>query len=269
MSYKTICAGFLYNDPRNPAVLDAAVKLAAEHGAHLIGVHLVPPLNVPVYAAVPLPDDIVSEYYADAEKAGGALQETFNAACQHAGVDSREWQGGARTVLSVLEEQANVVDLFVLAQHGFGDHDWLLGEACLMLGTPIFAVPEMGTYESFGKTILLAWAPRRECARAVRDAMPMLQKADKVVVLRGGSGNDAEDVGVGAYLARHGVKADIKHVTVGEVAIGDAILNAVTDEGCDMIVMGAYGHSRVREMAFGGATRDVLRHMTAPTLLSH
>jgi len=93
MSYKTICAGFLYNDPRNPSVLDAAVKLAAEHGAHLIGVHLVPPLNVPVYAAVPLPDDIVSEYYADAEKAGGALQETFNAACQHAGVDSREWQG--------------------------------------------------------------------------------------------------------------------------------------------------------------------------------
>lgn len=269
MTYRTICAGFLQGDPRNQSVMDAAIKLAKERDAHLTGVHLVPPLNLPIYAAVPFPDGMMSSYYAEADAEGDKLRETFDAHCQSAGLDSHEWQGGARSVLSVLEEIAPVTDLFVLAQHASGEHDWLLGEASLLLGVPILAIPESGTFESFGKTVLLAWAPRRECARAVRDAMPILREADQVVVLRGDVRDDARDVGVGAYLSRHGVNADIRHVTTDEVSIGDAILNAVTDYGCDMIVMGAYGHSRIREMAFGGATRHVLQHMTVPTILSH
>ncbi|MBO6782600.1 MAG: universal stress protein [Alphaproteobacteria bacterium] len=269
MSYKTICAGFLYDDPRNEAVLDAAIHLAVKHGAHLTGLHLVPPLNVPVYAAVPLPNDMVGAYYDAADNSGKAFGETFDARCEHAGVDSREWRGDGHGALVQLEQQAPVTDLFVLAQHGTGDHSWLIGEASMLVGTPIVAVPEMGSYDAFGKTVLLAWAPRRECARAVRDAMPILQQADKVVVFRGDVEDESLDVGIGAYLARHDVAAQVKHVSTGDVSIGDAILNTVTDEGCDMIVMGAYGHSRVREMAFGGATRHVLQHMTAPTLLSH
>jgi len=269
MSYQTICAGFLQGDPRNQAVMDAAIKMALDQGAHLTGVHLVPPLNVPIYVAVPFPDDLMASYYADAEAEGEKLQAVFEARCESAGVESREWHGGARTVLTVLEELAAVTDLFVLAQHTSGDYDWLLGEATLLLGVPILAIPEAGNFETFGKNVLLAWAPRRECARAVRDAMPILREADQVVVLRGDVADDARDVGIGAYLSRHGVRASIKHVTTDEVAIGDAILNAVTDEGCDMIVMGAYGHSRIREMTFGGATRNVLKHITAPTMLSH
>lgn len=269
MTYQTICAGFLQGDPRNQAVMDAAIKMALDQGAHLTGVHLVPPLNVPIYVAVPFPDDLMSSYYADAEAEGEKLHETFEARCESAGVRSREWQGGARTVLTVLQELAPVTDLFVLAQHISGDYDWLLGEATLLLGAPILAIPEAGNFETFGQNVLLAWAPRRECARAVRDAMPILRAADQVVVLRGDVADDARDVGLGAYLSRHGVKANIKHVTTDEVSIGDAILNAVTDEGCDMIVMGAYGHSRIREMTFGGATRQVLKHMTVPTVLSH
>lgn len=269
MTYQTICAGFLQGDPRNQAVMDAAIKMALDQDAHLTGVHLVPPLNVPMYGGIPLPDDMMSTYYAEADAEGEKLREVFEARCASAGVDSREWQGEARAVLSVLEEIAPVTDLFVLAQHMSGDHDWLLGDAALLLGTPILAIPEAGNFETFGKRVLVAWAPRRECTRAVRDAMPLLRAADQVVVLRGDVSDDARDVGIGAYLSRHGVQANIKHVTTDEVSIGDAILNAVTDEGCDMIVMGAYGHSRIREMAFGGATRQVLKHMTAPTILSH
>jgi nucleotide-binding universal stress UspA family protein len=131
------------------------------------------------------------------------------------------------------------------------------------------AIPEAGKFENIGKTILLAWTPKRECARAVRDAMPLLQQADRVVVFRGNAEDDGRDVEIGAHLARHGVKAEIKHVVAKEVSVGDAVLNTVTDEGCDLVVMGAYGHSRVRELAFGGVTRDVLEHMTVPPLLSH
>jgi len=269
MSYQIICAGFLHGDSRNEAVMDAAIEISLKHDAHITGVHLVPTLNVPVYVAVPFPDDMMGKYYEDAAADGEKLRATFEEKCKKAGVTFEDWQGGARSILPALEELAPVTDLFVLAQHASGDLDWLLGEASLLLGAPILAVPKAGTYTNFGKTVLLAWAPRRECARAVRDAMPFLQAAEKVVVLRGDVPEDGRDIGVGAYLARHGVKADIKHVTTSDISIGDVILNAVTDEGCDMIVMGAYGHSRIREMAFGGATRHVLQHMTAPTLLSH
>ncbi len=269
MTYRSICVGLLRGDPRNQATLDAAVRLAAEQDAHLTGMLLIPPLNIPVYAAIPLPDDVMTDYYNDADKEAEGLRAVFEDGCRSAGVSSCEWQGGAHNIVQSLQNIAPVTDLFVLSQHGGGDYSWLIGEASLTLGTPILAIPEAGSFESIGKTVLLAWTPRRECARAVRDAMPLLQGAARVVVFRGNAGDDSRDVGLGAYLARHGVKVEIKHVDTKEVSIGTAVLNTVTDEGCDMVVMGAYGHSRVRELAFGGVTRDILEHMTVPTLLSH
>ena len=71
------------------------------------------------------------------------------------------------------------------------------------------------------------------------------------------------------HLARHGVKTDVRHTVATDIDVGDAILNAVSDHAAHLLVMGAYGHSRMREFVFGGATRYILRHMTAPTLLSH
>jgi len=269
MSYRSICVGLLPGDARNEATLDAAFRLAAERDAHLTGMLLIPPLNIPVYAAIPLPDDVMSDYYKDADKEADGLGTVFEDGCRAAGVTSFEWQGGAQNIVQSLQDIAPVTDLFVLTQHAGGDYGWLIGEASLALGVPIMAIPEAGNFETIGKTVLLAWTPRRECARAVRDALPLLQEADRVVVFRGNAEDGGRDVELGAYLARHGVKAEIKHVTTNEVSIGDSLLNTVTDEGCDMVVMGAYGHSRVRELAFGGVTRNVLEHMTVPTLLSH
>ncbi|MDA0787108.1 MAG: universal stress protein [Proteobacteria bacterium] len=269
MTYQSICVGLLRSDPRNQDTLDAASQLAAAWDAHLTGMLLVPPLNIPVYAAIPLPDDVMTDYYKDADIEADSLGEAFENACRAAGVASSEWQGSAHNIVQSLQDVAPVTDLFVLTQHGGGDYSWLIGEASLSLGVPIMAIPEAGKFEKIGKTILLAWTPRRECARAVRDAMPMLQAADRVIVFRANAEDDGRDVGLGAHLARHGVKTEIKHVVAKEVSIGDAVLNTVADEGCDMVVMGAYGHSRVRELAFGGVTRDILEHMTVPTLLSH
>ena len=269
MSYQSICVGLLRGDSRNQATLDAAVRLAAERDAHLTGMLLIPPLNIPVYAAIPLPDDVMSDYYNDAEKEAEELCAVFEERCRSAGVTSNEWRGGAQNIVQSLQNIAPVTDLFVLTQHGGGDYSWLIGEASLALGTPVLAIPEAGNFESIGKSVLLAWSPRRECARAVRDAMPLLQDADRVIVFRGNAEDDGRDVELGAHLARHGVKVEIKHVDTHEVSLGNAVLNAVTDEGCDMVVMGAYGHSRIRELAFGGVTREVLEHMTVPTLLSH
>ncbi|MBT3401412.1 MAG: universal stress protein [Rhodospirillaceae bacterium] len=269
MSYRSICVGLLRGDVRNEATLEAAIRLAAERDAHLTGMLLIPPLNIPVYAAIPLPDDIMADYYDDADKEADGLRAVFEDGCRSAGVTSNEWRGGAQNIVQSLQNISPVTDLFVLTQHSGGDYGWLIGEASLALGTPILAIPEAGNFESIGKTVLLAWTPRRECARAVRDAMPLLQDAGRVIVFRGNAGDDGRDVELGAHLARHGVKVEIKHVDTDEVSIGNAVLNAVTDESCDMVVMGAYGHSRIRELAFGGVTREVLEHMTVPTLLSH
>ena len=269
MSYQSICVGLLRGDERNKDALDAAIRLAADRDAHLTGMLLIPPLNIPVYAAIPLPDDVMSNYYEDADKEAKGLGKVFEDGCRAGGVASFEWQGSAQNIVQSLQDVAPVTDMFVLSQHGGGDYSWLIGEASLALGVPIMAIPEAGKFETIGKTVLLAWTPKRECARAVRDAMPLLQAANRVIVFRGNADDDGRDVELGAHLARHGVNAEIKHVVAKEVSIGDAILNTVTDEGCDMVVMGAYGHSRVRELAFGGVTRNVLEHMTVPTLLSH
>lgn len=269
MSYKSITVGLVRNDARNAETMAAAVRLAARYDAHLTGILLVPPLNIPIYAAVPLPSDLVADFYADAEREAGESGEAFEAACKAEGVDSMEWRGAGKSILRELEDLAPVTDLMVLTQHGSGEFGWLVGEASLLVGVPIFAVPEAGTFADVGKRVLLAWTPKRESTRAIRDAMPLLRGAESVVVFRGNAEKDGRDVELGAHLARHGVGADIKHVTAREVSVGDAILNTVSDENCDMIVMGAYGHSRVREIAFGGVTHHVLNHMTVPTLLSH
>lgn len=269
MSYKSILAAFVANDPRNEAVAKAAAQLAAAHNAHLTGLHMTPPIALPVYAAVPVPGDLLDSYYedagADARETGGVVEE----ACSAVGATSREWRAESGPVVACLKDAAPFADIVVLAQHQGGEYGWIVGEAALTLGVPVLAVPEAGAFNSFGQSILLAWKPSRECTRAVRDAMPMLRAADRVIVLRANAEDDGLESEIGAHLARHGVKVDVKDITIDEVSVGNAVLNMVVDENCDTVVMGAYGHSRMREYVFGGATRLVLESMTVPTLLSH
>ncbi len=119
--------------------------------------------------------------------------------------------------------------------------------------------------------MLVAWNGTREAARATHDALPFLTQADKVVVL--GVSASGEDHIPGAdlstHLARHGVSVEIHNREANDVSVGDAILNAASDYGADLLVIGAYGHSRLRELVLGGVTRHLLRHMTIPVLMSH
>ena len=147
--------------------------------------------------------------------------------------------------------------------------DSLIGDIALSTGLPVLAVPRVGSYDTVGKNVLVAWTRQRESTRSVREALPLLEGAERVLVLRANPPDDGREVEIGAYLARHDIKVDIKDITVNDISIADAILNTVSDEGCDLIAMGAYGHSRAREYAFGGVTRDILRHMTVPTLFAH
>jgi nucleotide-binding universal stress UspA family protein len=121
----------------------------------------------------------------------------------------------------------------------------------------------------------VAWNAGREAARAVTDALPLLTRADAVHVVafnpdKGGADHgDTPGADIGLYLARHGVKVSVAQQQNEELAVGEQILSRAADLSVDLIVMGAYGHSRVRELMLGGATRTLLDSMTVPVLMSH
>ena len=121
---------------------------------------------------------------------------------------------------------------------------------------------------------MLAWTPTREATRAAFEAIPLMQQAEQVAVLSVTAGGDSEEellpgADIIVTLARHGIKADVHRFSGSDIGIGNIILSRLADESIDLLVMGAYGHSRLREYVFGGATREILEHMTVPVFMSH
>jgi nucleotide-binding universal stress UspA family protein len=136
-------------------------------------------------------------------------------------------------------------------------------------GRPVLVVPYAGRYPELGRNVMIAWKSGREAARAVFDALPILMEAQAVQILEVSEGGLARDTEIAAALGRHGIKPVVKSLAAVDIGIGDEILSRLADAGADLLVMGAYGHSRLSEFVFGGATRHILAHMTTPTLFSH
>jgi nucleotide-binding universal stress UspA family protein len=169
-------------------------------------------------------------------------------------------------------------DLLVLGQHD--RHDTQSGgvpadfvaSVLLASGKPALVVPCLGDFADVGKEVLIAWKPTREAARALTAAMPLLHGARRIhlaaeadTVLRGAGASEVE-----AYLRRHGVGAPIeRHAEMPADAPGEGLLSLAADAGADLLVMGCYGHGRIRELILGGATRTVLGSMTLPVLMVH
>jgi nucleotide-binding universal stress UspA family protein len=136
-------------------------------------------------------------------------------------------------------------------------------------------VPYTGRFAVSAKRVLIAWDAGREAARAVSDALPILKRAQAVEVAvfdpEREPVNHGEQPGadIGLYLARHGVKVSVARQSGAGFEVGAQILSRAADTSADLIVMGAYGHSRVRELVLGGVTRTILGAMTVPVLMSH
>ena len=146
--------------------------------------------------------------------------------------------------------------------------------AGLESGRPVLVVPYIGRYPEIGRNVVVAWKPGREAARAAFDALPFLLGAEKIHILEIKERGDerpalAPDTSIAAALARHGIKPSVHTSAPGDISVGDKILSRLADLGADLLVTGAYGHSRMRELVFGGVTRNISRHMTVPTLFSH
>jgi nucleotide-binding universal stress UspA family protein len=177
----------------------------------------------------------------------------------------------------VVMEHGRAADLIVAGQT---DPDWDLSplmdfpeRLALASGRPVLIIPHSGRHPTVGRRAVIAWKGSREAARAVFDALPLLREAQAVSILeikeRGDDGARAPDTSIAAALGRHGIKPEVRTSIVSDISVGDEILSRAADLDADLLVMGAYGHSRIRELVFGGVTRHIAKHMTLPTLLSH
>jgi nucleotide-binding universal stress UspA family protein len=146
-------------------------------------------------------------------------------------------------------------------------HDVLFGA-----GVPIVIVPAMPSGQ-IGRKVVIAWNGSRESARAVQDALPILERAERVNVVCVDQASPGANLPPGAELARylgcHGIEASLDNIHDSTLTVGDTILGHIKDLGADLLVMGAYGHSRLREFVLGGVTKRILGHTTVPVLMSH
>ena len=267
-------------DVRNSVRITLAVNLAERHGAHLVGLFAHPGLpGTYPYAEGLVAQEMLRRYEEATHETAGKLRAEFERRAGSAGL-SHEWRMEEERTPPILATQARYADFVVVSQalHGLsasGRGYDLAEEVVVASGSPTIVVPYAGTFDKAVERVVIAWNGSRESSRAVRDAMPILRAVDEVTVFSVNPDHDhlpgdhLPGADIADHLARHGVKTDVGHSIASDIDVGDAILNAVSDHAADLLVMGAYGHTRLREFVFGGATRHILRHMTAPTLLTH
>lgn len=281
MGYKTILVHC--NDAaRIEAVLAPAAQLAEGFQAHLIGLSVVPPVLVLPAGMPGAPDTVVvdthcQEYRRESPKLKAALE----AAASGRGfvAEWREVEAGADSVADVAAQHARAADLVIAAQADAGwagsIHLDVADRLAVEAGRPVLIVPNGGSQGGLGRKVLIAWNGRREAARAVFDALPILQRAQEVKVIwvnpqaEREAAQDIPAADVCTALARHGVTCEATEAVRPHVGVGQTLLARAKDYGCDLLVMGCYGHSRLREFVLGGASRHVLDHMTIPVLMSH
>lgn len=275
MSYKTI---LVHVDIGAKAAerVEIAARLAESFDAHLVGVHALTQFHVPgtIHA---MAGSIIDEAIKNAAKESAERSEAaFREGVRRTGCTKVEWRATARDASLLLPLHARYADLLVIGQSGREDTGVaqdLPDQLALTAGRPLLVVPYAGKVETLGTRVLVAWNASRESTRAVTDALPMLQRAKHVHVVSfnpdEADHGDQPGADIGLWLARHGVKVDVSRQTVPNHDIGAQILSRVADLGVDMIVSGAYGHSRIRELMLGGVTKLLLESITVPALMSH
>lgn len=275
MTIKTILI-HMAHDEQHGARLDAALDLARRFDARLDVLYIATPISMP--AAVTgrgASYAYLSEATVIAHEKAGEIEHEIRQRCADV---PYSWAVVEGDHLDLLAERSHYADIAVVSQSHTShleDHVrlHLPDRLPLQAACPTLVIPWDGAVSPVCNHILVAWKACREASRAVRDAMPLLKTAEKVTVLLIQPPNHPPNVGqdIEAFLKSHGVTptlhTDIEDAGSGDV--GEIILTVARDRGCDSIVMGAYGHSRWREMVVGGATRHVLGHMTVPVIMSH
>lgn len=282
MGPKTVLV-HLNHEARANALIAAATALARPTEAHVIGLYVTPPLFMPSDIVMPISDDFFNAQVAEHEAQAGRIRAIFEQLTQGEPFVT-EWRvhGDVRTAYDSIADgviaEARSAELVIVSQALSGIDAPMLTDVPASVtsesGRPTLIIPHGWEPRQFGIDIAIAWNDSREAARAVFDALPLLARAKAVRLITvgepaDGEGDEVASAEVAATLARHGINVTVEIVSAGGQHLGKALIDKVKADGADLLVMGAYGHSRMREFILGGATRDVLREMTVPVLMSH
>jgi nucleotide-binding universal stress UspA family protein len=283
----------LDNSAASDIRLDIAITLAQQHGAYLTGLSalellmptrpVVRPRGNPEVDTQPasellnvgagLPVDYPEADRQAAERAE-QMEATFRERLRFSQLLG-EWRVVSGKVSESVVRQA---DLVILGQVN-PDHlprpegRQLVEDVLMTSGRPILVIPYIGRFQTVGSKILVGWNNSREATRAVNDAIPLLARAASVTILqvspRRPATDDATSTDISRHLAHHGIRAQTIRTVLAGSSTPDLLLNYAADVSADLLVVGGYGHSRLRELVLGGVTRELLRHMTLPMLMSH
>jgi nucleotide-binding universal stress UspA family protein len=283
--YKTILACLSDLDSCS-ATLKLAFAIARDQGAHVVALHV---RNDPA-SAIPLVGEgmssaMIEEMMAVAEKQTAEratqIHAKFDSICAEGEVPTAgvtpceagfcaEWREVIGGEEEVVANAGRLTDLIVMARP-LPDHDLpsvlSLNAALMETGRPLLlAPPELPA--TVGRHVAVFWNGSAEASRAVAFALPLLEKAEAVSILSAREEESVAPAELADYLARHGISAKV-HSFVAGGQVGDSLITEAASLGADLVVMGAYTHSRLRQLILGGVTRHILHNAALPVLLSH
>ena len=275
MSIKDLAVHVDHSEHCRPA-LELALALTERTGAHLSAIYVDPVPVSPDLVAMSTTPALLQSIFEEQDQRARRSREMFDAALATRTVEG-EWRKADGPMYEALSVHARYADMLLVTQEGDGDNGPLLGgfaqAAVIESGRPVLVVPFIGAAEPVQGKVIVAWNGTRQAARAANDALPLMKLAREVEVLSILPEDDEQAPFPGAelclHLARHGIAAQARVLTGGDVGAPDLLLSHASDVDANLIVMGAYGHSRLRELVLGGMTRHMLRHMTVPLLMSH
>lgn len=273
---KDIIASLAVGRPRDVSG-EFAVSVAAAFDAHLSGVATA---YEPVIGGMPFPVadvGLVERVWTENRKAADRAKTQFDEAARKASLsaDSVVIDASAPEAARRFAELARECDLAILPQSQPDDDiaETLMIESALFgSGRPVLVVPYIQSSGLKLDRVMVCWDGSRNASRAVADAMPLLRRAgavDIITIENRERRNELTGARIAEHLARHGVNVGVKPIVAKDVGIADTILSHAADTSADLIVMGGYGHSRLREFVLGGATQGMLAAMTVPTLMAH
>ncbi|WP_431282891.1 universal stress protein [Humitalea sp. 24SJ18S-53] len=267
------------------ARFDLAAELARQHGAHLTALFVIDPFPPSLLGASTggfsdggVLAGLMQQLEQEAREAAALVQARVEEAFRREGVTG-EWRVVTGVPSTTVALHARYVDLAILGQHNPDrvddlDDTSVIEQTLFTSGRPVLVVPYAGHFKTAGRRALVGWNASRESARAVNDALMLIQAGESVTILTVDAEGDrahgeVPGADIATHLARHGLTVLTKQTSAAAVSIADVMLNQASDSAADLLVIGAYGHSRVREMILGGVTRSLLQQMTIPVLMSH
>jgi nucleotide-binding universal stress UspA family protein len=275
---KDILVNLEHKITRDPA-RDFAITIAETFDAHIAGVAFAYAPDFPGHAMLGIPPEIVAQMIAESEKVALAAIERFDAAAKRSMVSSehRLLKAIAEAAPFIPSMLARRFDLcvFMQSEPDGVDNDDMIETSLFQSGRPLIVVPYIQKEGLKLDHVVCCWDGSRAAARAINDGLPLLVKASTVDLLivvnekTENKNNVIRGAEMAKHLARHDVKVQIVTIPAADIDVANAILSYIADISGTLIVMGGYGHARLREIILGGVTRDMLKSMTVPVFMSH